>query len=161
MNELKINIRKATIKDFSIIDDFQVKMGAFEKELSPTLRKLYRKGEARSRTAKEIKDYLQSAEALVLIAEVNGKPVGCGLAEVKKVYGAWSKFKYAGKMGLLFVEKKYRNKGVAEKIFKTRVRWLKSKKVAFITIKVLAENKKVLSWYHKRGFEDYMIEMKL
>ena len=150
-----LKIRKATIKDLSIILRFQEKSFG---EMKKYVKGITKKGKLFVYLKSEIKKILISPKGYFTIAEVNGQPVGCGFARIERFNGDWSKYKKRGHLGLLFVEKKFRRKGIAEAIQDERIRWLKSKGVKFVYNRIFAGNRPSLKMKEKKGFKPYMIE---
>ena len=153
-----LKIRKATLKDFKLVDEFQKKLVDYESKLDP----LIAKGKnIRFYPEKDIKRMLRSSKSLFLIAEIDNKPIGCGVGVIEKTFGNWCIYKKRGYIGCMFVEKNYRRKGIGKEIMKQLINWFNSKKIKFIKVSVYANNQKTINAYRKYGFKDYILEMKL
>lgn len=160
MKKIKdLKIREATIKDFKLVKDFQSRMVKEERGLRISLRS--RKKEVRTYNDNEIKRILRSPNGCFVIAEANGLPVGCAYVRIEKVFGDWCVYKKRGYLGQLFVDRKYRRKGIGKKILDYRIKWLKSRRIKFIVLRAYVKNKKAIKLFRKRGFKDYTVEMKL
>ncbi len=57
-------------------------------------------------------------------------------------------------------DKKYRGTGLAEKMFKRVIEWLKYKKRPLIRIGVMGKNKRAQAFYKKMGFIEDIIKMR-
>ena len=112
-----------------------------------------------SYTPKKIKDLIKSPNSYLFIAEVNSKPIGCCFAEIMKMAKNWYKYKKMGYLGMLYVDKKFRRKGIAKKLNKERIRWLKSKGIKACFNKVLSKNKYSLKFEKQEGFKPYIIRL--
>jgi len=153
---MDIVIRTAKLTDINNLDSFQHGIGIHERPLDSTIKK---SGRIRYSSLNDLKKKIKSKQAIVLIAEVKGKPVGCGLAEIKKSRGDWSKYKHMGLIGMMFVKKDFRGKDVGKKIIKDLLKWLKKNKIKDIRLTVYHNNTGAINLYKKCGFRDYILEM--
>jgi len=62
---------------------------------------------------------------------------------------------------MMFVDPKYRRYGIATQINKPIFKWIKSKKVKLVDVKLFSDNEKSLKIYKKRGFKENSINLKL
>ena len=60
----------------------------------------------------------------------------------------------------LYVEERYRNKGIATKLIKTAFEICKNNKIKFLDVNVMYENKEAQSLYNKFGFENLRIGLR-
>ena len=148
-----IKIRKASHSDIETLKAFQRKLVEFERPFDPTIKK----GDVEYYN---IKNKLNSDKVRFLIAEADGKPVGCGLGEIMKNV-KWSVHKYKGYIGLMFVEEDFRGKGISKMIIEDIIKWFKENKIKDARLLVYAENKGAVRAYEKAGFKHLMDEMKL
>jgi ribosomal protein S18 acetylase RimI-like enzyme len=153
---MDFKLRNANSSDIKTLDYFQNNIGIHERPLDSNIK---RKGKIRYYALKDIKKIISSKNSKILIAEINGKPVGCGFGEIKKNHANWSKFKYKGYIGMMFVEKEYRSKGIGTKILNTLLDWFEKRKVSDIRLQVYSNNDIAVHTYRKSGFKDYLIEM--
>ena len=103
---------------------------------------------------------IQSKKAIFLVAEREKEIIACGFGKLK-IDDQWTSNKYVGYIGLIFVQKAYRRKGIGKKILNQIITWFKKKKIKNISLKVYAKNKKAINAYKKSGFKDHIIEMRL
>lgn len=61
----------------------------------------------------------------------------------------------------LFVEERFRNKGVAHSLIDNVKEWCKENGISIITVNVLSKNKIPYNLYKEIGFEDFYVNMKL
>ena len=152
---MEIKIRLAKISEVSILDSFQHGIGIHERPLDSNIKKT---GRIRYITQANIKKLILSKKSIVLIAE-NNNPIGCGIAGIKENHASWSKYKYQGFIGMMFVKKEYRGKGVGKRIIKELLGWFKKNKVKDIRLQVYQNNTSSIGFYRKCGFKDYILEM--
>ncbi len=153
---MNIKLRKAKLSDIKTIDEFQQGIAIHERPLDPTIK---RKGRVRYYHLKEFRSLIRSKHGLILIAELDREPIGCGFAQIKKSYADWSKYKYKGSVGMMFVKKKYRGKGIGKQILKQLLKWLKKNKIKDIRLQVYENNAIAVNAYKKSGFKEYLKEM--
>ena len=99
-------------------------------------------------------------QALVLIAELSGVAIGCGLTKILPNKEFYSE-KLKGYIGLIYVLPKYRRRGVSRFILDSLVDWLRLKEVKDIRLDVFSNNHQALAAYQKIGFSPLLIEMQL
>lgn len=151
-----IKIRQAKLRDISILDSFQGKIIDHERPLDPAIK---RRGKIRYYSLNYIKRLIKSKSSIFLIAEINGKPIGCGFGEIKKVNEDWYKYKCKGCIGMMFVEKEYREKGIGGMVLEKLLAWFSKKKIEDVRIRVYHNNFKAVEFYKKHRFKDYILEM--
>ena len=151
-----VKIRKATIEDLKVILEMQSLMTAEERKF---MKGLAKKGKMVSYLESEIKAILSSSKCYFTIAETQGKPIGCGFARIEKFHGDWSKYRKYGYLGLLYIVKEHRRRGIATALQKERVRWLKSKGIKICVNKIFANNRPAITLQEKRGFKPYIVKM--
>ena len=64
-----------------------------------------------------------------------------------------------GNIDFIFISKDFRKKGIAKSLVKEFTKFLKSKKVEKIRLSVNIDNKKVMNFYKKLGFNLYHYEL--
>jgi len=148
-------IRKATLKDIKLLDNFQQELGEYERKFGH----LSKKGHLHYFSEKELKKIFRSGA--VFIAYDKEKPIGCIAAEIENVTGNWCKYKKRGMIHLLFVKQRYRRKGVGSKLITNALSYLKAKKLKWIGIRALSKNKQAMKLYERFGFKELQLEMKL
>ena len=151
-----LTFKKATIKDLDLIYNFMLSQAEEERVYLDNLDKKEIKD--LFYTKLEIRKILSSKDNFLLIAQLNKKPIGCGLAKIEKS-SKWNKYSKQGYLGMLYVNKEYRNKGIAKRLQEERIKWLKSKGIKFVTTWVLLNNKPALNLIKKRGFKPRLIQM--
>jgi len=153
---MSIKIRQAELRDISVLDSFQGKIIDNERPLDPAIK---RKGNIRYYSLGYIKRLIKSKNSIFLIVETNKKPIGCGFGEIQKVNEDWYKYKYKGYIGMMFVEKKYRKKGIGGMVLDKLLAWFNKKKIRDVRIRVYHNNFRAVEFYKKHKFKDYILEM--
>ncbi len=156
MIRMKMNIRKAGLSDVKTIDRFQHQIGLHERNIDPS----FRRKDKILTSQKEIRRKIRSRNCLFLIAEADGKAVGCGSGEISKNKGTWSRYKYKGFIGTMYVKDEYRRRGIAGKIIEELLKWFRRKGIKDIRLQVYQNNEPAVRAYRKHGFKDCIVEMR-
>lgn len=61
----------------------------------------------------------------------------------------------------LFVEKEYRNRGIATKLLKESLNIVKDKDICFVDVGAMVENKTSLNLYKSLGFKEFKINLRI
>ncbi len=152
MNNLVI--RPATLEDFDIIDQFQVGLIEFERKFDPSIAP---EKETRYYPRGEIEGLIRAKS--LLVAEIDGKLVGCGFGKVEKV--DWAEPRESGYIGFIYVLPEHRGKGVATAIISKLVEYFKAKGISLFRIKSYSDNERAINAYKKLGFVPYLTELYL
>ncbi len=150
---MQIITRKATLKDLEQLKKFQQGLVKFERPFDPTLKK----GEIEYY---DLQKLLGSAEAYVVVAEIEKKVIGCGFGEIRNDDLSYTNISKFGYVGLMYVEEKYRGEGAGRMIIESVINWFKEKKISEVRLKVYANNKNAIEAYRKNGFQDFVLEMR-
>lgn len=146
-------LRPAKISDISQLKNFQEQLVIYERPFDAGIPK---KGKVEYY---DLKNLIKNKKVNFLVAEADNKIVGCGFGEIRKNV-KWALNKEYGYIGLMYVERNFRGRGIGNLIVKNLIKWLKKKKIKDIRLQVYAKNKKALHTYQKYGFKDFVIEMK-
>ena len=150
---MEIKIRKATSNDLNIIKEFQNQLVEYERPFDSTIPK---QGLVEYYNLQLL---IESEKVNFLVVEVNEKIIGCGFGEIRSDI-EWSSNSLIGYIGLFFIEKEFRNKGISGLIFKELIKWFKENNIKDIRLKVYSENEKAVNAYKKYGFKGHMLEMR-
>lgn len=152
---MTLTFRAASMADLPLLRTFESKLDSHERKLEPTLKQQGVWGNY------DIPALINDkARVLVLIAEVNGQPVGCGFAHIKDNEPYYNKPKY-GYLAFIYVDESQRGKKIGSAIIDQLTRWLHTHNIDEITLMAYATNTEAIKAYKKYGFEPYLIEMKL
>jgi len=150
---VKVTIRKATTKDVSAIVELWKELMDLHKAVEPFF--------SRSRTGhKAFADFiakkrLASENAYVCVAAAGKDIVGYCMANIEK-YPPVLQIKEAGRIENLAVTKKWRNKGIGQRLLKKVRKWFSEKGVCRIEVRVSIANKSATRFWAKMGFKPYL-----
>ncbi len=151
MNNLKI--RKAFLHELPILLDFEQQIIQAERQFGITIQ-----------TGKvnyyNIKAFIESEDAQVLVAEFEGELIGSGSAKIKKS-DPYLNHKYHSYLGFMYVSEEHRGKGVIRLIIDGLLEWSKEKGVSEICLDVYHKNNAAINAYEKIGFTPNLVEMRL
>ncbi len=153
METLKVNIRKAEIKDLNTLKEFEQEIIKFERpfdlNLKPDPIEYY-----------DLLELIQRNDAQVLVATVNAEIVGSGYALIKNSLPFKNPEQYAY-LGFMFVSPEFRGNRINGKIIEGLMHWAKKKKITEIQLDVYAENAIALNAYTKIGFKPDLLKMRM
>ncbi|WP_438422329.1 GNAT family N-acetyltransferase [Aquimarina macrocephali] len=149
-----MTIRPATIKDLSILLDFEQKIIEAERPMDPTLI------QDKKISYYSVKDYVLSDHTEVVVAEIEGEIVGSGYGQIRDRKNFF-KQKQLGYIGFMYVKDQHRGKGVSQKIIKYICDWFASKNLEEIRLTVYDQNPRAIRAYEKVGFKKHLIEMRV
>ena len=154
---MNVKLKRATISDFSQIHDFEIELSEYERSLGlPDVRS---KGVVQCYSDAQLKEFLTDVNTYFLIAEIDGKPVGCGFVQIRSNIPTWDKNEKHGYIGLIYVREAHRGKGISSKITSELTAWVKIQGVKELRIKAFTANKQALKVYEKQGFTNLVTEM--
>lgn len=152
---MEIQLRPATPADVPTLRAFESQLVAHERSVVPTLKQ------------EGVLEYYDipaliadEEKSIVLLAEVNGIPVGCGLGQIRANDACYTEAHF-GYIGLMYVSPEQRGKGIVQKIIDRLKAWFESKGISEIHLKVFANNPMAIRAYEKCGFEPLIHEMRL
>tara|TARA_Y100000310_G_C20688495_1_gene820678 strand:+ start:2660 stop:3130 length:471 start_codon:yes stop_codon:yes gene_type:complete len=147
-----VTVRKARLTDVNALSELALRLikshtaydGLFYK-VSPTLKKEYLKYFNRA---------VRSKNWLLVLAEEGNEIAGYALAAIEKRPPVYSLQKRC-MLHDLFVETRFRGKGVSRQLFKMVLAFAKSKKIKMLQVTVDERNNGAINVYGKFGFEYY------
>ena len=146
-------IRKAVLKDISEIVELGGELwGYHDKRFKVCQIFNKRKKSAGKEFSNFVKKQIKSRTGLVLVAD-DGKIVAYCICFIKKNTPIFA-IEKVGYISDLFVEDKYRGKGISSELNRQAAKWFKDK-VKIIEIAAYPQNKRAVSIYRKWGFKDY------
>ena len=101
---------------------------------------------------KYLKRQIHNKNAQIFIVESDEKPIGFAMFTIVKFPPIFIIEKEV-RLAAIFVEKKYRKKGIAQKLIKEGRKWGKTKGLNHMNLGVSARNKQALAAYKKAGFK--------
>ena len=150
-----MKIRKATKKDLESLVELNISLAKYERKIC---KHLVDPEKVRKEYAKEYENRFKQKKSIFFVAEENEKIVGYILGEVQRPYHPHI-FKNRGYIVDAFVLKKYRGKGIGEKLTERLIEWFKSKGIKWIKVSAYTNNEIRIKFWKKMGFKDYVIDM--
>ena len=151
MNEPLLRI--ATPADLPVLETFQQGVVTAERPYDATLK------------ATDVRYYdlaalVTSPAAHFMIAEVDGRPVGCGFARLETAK-PYVRHPREGYLGLMYVAPAYRGRGINGRILEELKRWCRERGVFELRLDVYPGNEAAVRAYVKAGFAPQMLNMRL
>ena len=148
-----IKIRAATSEDLEILKEFEQEVIRYERAFAKNLKQdpiVYY----------QLEDYIGRSDVQVLVATLEGKPVGSGYAMIKdsEAFKTPEQFAY---LGFMYVIPEQRGKGINGLIINELLKWVKEKKITEVQLDVYAENDSAITAYEKIGFKPDLLKMRL
>ena len=108
----------------------------------------------------DLDNLIESAEALVLVAEIDNEIVASGLGYIKpgNVYNV---FAHYADLRFMYVKPEHRGKGINQLIIEELKNWAKSRGLSEIRLNVYDENTRAVKSYEKAGFKKILVEMRM
>ncbi len=152
-----VKIRKAKISDVNRIDEIYVEGSIDEGKLqfpNISLKEIKKDLDKKQNPRRQgFRQYMKSKKHYWIVAEEKGKIIGFGQA--------WIKNKETGITESVYVNKRYRKKGIGKKIMGDMIKWLKTKKLKYIESSAYLRNKPSVKLHKKLGFKPFLIRMRL
>jgi len=104
--------------------------------------------------------FIENPEAEVVIAEIDGKPVGSGYALIKEAK-PYLKHTHYAYLGFMYVKPEYRGQGINKAILEALKQWAGSRNIREIRLEVYDENIIAKKAYEKAGFKGNLLEMRM
>ncbi|MFQ6129338.1 MAG: GNAT family N-acetyltransferase [Candidatus Hadarchaeaceae archaeon] len=147
-----MKIRKVKPEEVSQIADLQQGLMLREKKIDPTYFDISKY--AKKRFVEFAKKKIENRNSRLLVAIVDDKIVAYILGWVKERPPVL-KLKTIGYISDCFVMKKFRRKGIGEKLVQRMLAWFKTKKLSHAELIVTSRNKLGLSVWKDLGFKEY------
>jgi len=107
-----------------------------------------------------VKNKIRANNAQVNICEIDGHIVGYSLVSIKKNSVPVFNVKKLGYFGDLYVDDKYRQRGIATKLKDMGLEYFREKGIKHFSIQVSPNNDIAHKIYQKWGFFDYHLELR-
>jgi GNAT superfamily N-acetyltransferase len=149
----EIIIRKSTLKDIQVLLSFEQGVISAERPFDVTLKS----GHIHYY---DLEEMITASHIEIVVAESGNKIIGSGYARIErsKPYLAHEAHAY---FGFMYVDPRYRGKGVNQKIIEALKEWSLSQKVTELRLDVYANNIAAIKAYEKAGFTSHMVEMRM
>ena len=146
--------REATQEDLQVLLTFEQGIVSAERPFNSTLID----GEIHYY---DLNEFIQSPDAILIVAEENHEIVGSVYALIKKSEKDYNNFKNYAYLGFMYVKPEYRGKGINKIITDELLNWAKSKGISEVRLDVYAQNESAIKAYEKAGFEPLLLTMRL
>ncbi|PIV43382.1 MAG: hypothetical protein COX92_02630 [Candidatus Nealsonbacteria bacterium CG_4_10_14_0_2_um_filter_40_15] len=73
----------------------------------------------------------------------------------------WRKRARYAYLGSIFIDRRFRNKGLGAKLIKNFINWCKKNRINYLSVTASAENKLGIDFYHKSEFKDYDLTLQI
>ena len=153
MIDNQIVIRKGRVADLPILLEFEQGIIEVERPFDTTL-----KDEKISYY--DIREFILSPDADVIVAEMNGQLVGSGYVLIKEAKDYFKHEKY-GYLGFMYVTPDARGRGVNGMIIDEMKAWCKRRDIYEIRLEVYDENPGAIRAYEKAGFVKQIVSMRV
>ena len=160
-----IKIRKARLNDIDTISTLSSEFiknqdKIVEKHTPQHLDSFYPKNNSDEIFRDSIRKIIYSKNGLVLLPEVDEKPVGFSTSIIKKNFPIFQLEKL-GLIAHMFVKEEYRGLGISSKLKDETFKWLKRKGIEKVSLNVLPNNYQAIKVYEKWGFSTILSEMRM
>jgi len=157
-----ISIRKARLTDIPLLARLESEFDRDERTTvlkeNPRLKPYLRADSTVRFKSQRMLTWIASRNALVLIAEVDSVPCGFSVQWMGTQTLPYRPKRF-GYVGIMFVQRSYRGRGVSSMMIKEAQSWFATRKVEHIMLTVLTDNKDALAIYEKWGFVDFVSKM--
>jgi GNAT superfamily N-acetyltransferase len=152
---MNMNIRPATLDDIPALRRFEAALVEHERAVEPTIK------QEGPLEYYDLEALIQDTrKAVVLIVEIDGAPVGCGLGQIRENLPSHKESHY-GYVGLMYTAPEHRGKGVASGVVQTLKQWFQLNHIRSLHLQVYANNAEAMEAYKHLGFVSYIVEMRL
>jgi ribosomal protein S18 acetylase RimI-like enzyme len=107
-----------------------------------------------------VRKMIHSKNGLVLLSEIDEKPVGFSTSIIKKNFPIFQLEKF-GLIGDIFVREEFRGLGISSKLKDESFKWLRRKGIEKVSLNVLPNNSQAIKVYEKWGFSTILSEMRM
>ena len=165
MSENMIKIRKARLNDVVTILTLWPEFVKTQNEIVEKHCPQHLDGFCLKKNSDEIfrdsvRKMIHSKNGLVLLSEVDEKPVGFSISIIKKNPPIFQLEKF-GYIVAIFVREKFRELGISSKLKDESFKWLRRKGIEKVSLNVLPNNSQAIEVYEKWGFSTFKSEMRM
>lgn len=147
-------IRKATLNDLPTLLQFEQGVIEAERPYDVTLKdeKIY---------YYDIEELITASHIELLVAELEGRLIGCGYARMQQVTASKYKHQRYAYLGFMYVLPEFRGRGVNGMILAELKKWCKAQNLTELQLEVYHENPNAIRAYEKAGFSKLMVLMRM
>jgi len=151
--KLIISIRKSQLSDLDKLLEFEQGVIASERPFDASLKESHI-------TYYNLEKLITNENAQLVVVEHEGELIASGYAVLKKSE-PFEKHDYFSYLGFMFVDPRYRRKGINKKIIDSLIDWSKSKGIVEIRLDVFDQNHSAVLAYEKLGFNKTSVKMRM
>ncbi len=148
-----IKIRTATSEDLEILFKFEQGVIEAERPMDVTIKK-------EKTFYYDLPKMINSNHVEIVVAEIDGIPVGSGYARIEKGRECFEYDQFAY-LGFMYTEPEYRGKGVNKAIMEYLYHWSKSQGIYEVRLTVYPDNPPAIRAYEKAGMEICLHTMRI
>jgi ribosomal protein S18 acetylase RimI-like enzyme len=165
MSENMIKIRKARLDDVVTILTLWPELVKTQNEIVEKHCPQHLDGFCLKKNSDEIfrdsvRKMIHSKNGLVLLSEIDEKPVGFSTSIIKKNFPIFQLEKF-GYIAAIFVREEFRDWGISSKLKDETFKWLRRKGIKKVSLNVLQNNSQAIKVYEKWGFSTFLSEMSM
>jgi len=149
----EIVVRTAAPTDLGVLLKFEQAMIEAERRFDSTIRS------GDNVRYYDLEDLIASANAEIVVAEIDGEIIGCGYARIESSK-AYFKHRRHSYLGFMYVVPEHRGKGVNRKIIEALETWSVLRGVFELRLEVYVENAAAIRAYEKSGYIRDLLEMR-
>jgi ribosomal protein S18 acetylase RimI-like enzyme len=148
----QITIRTATLDDLDTLLRFEQGVIAAERPFDITIKD----GHV---SYYDILHMIKAPHIEIVVAQLDDEIIGCGYARIEdgRLY---LKHKQHAYLGFMYVDPKYRGKGVNKMVIEALTQWAISQNMTELRMDVYDENLPAISAYEKVGFVKHLVQMR-
>ena len=159
-----MSVRIAQIEDVPILVKLWKELARDQKEIALRENPKHKTFlQMKENAADMVKDHfekqIQLDDALALLVEVEGKPIGFSLMQIQKNAPIFN-IDRIGVISDLYIKSEYRGRRLSSKMMDRLLNWLKEKGINDVSIAFMAGNKHARKIYEKWGFREFHIGMR-
>jgi GNAT superfamily N-acetyltransferase len=153
-----IEIKHLPKKDYVKVKKYLVKLLAYEHKNFDKNIRIDRKGQQTS--FRNMNSALQKHKGALFVAVEGARIIGYAMGIIIKKSEESCKWEDTGFLDEVFVEERYRNKGIGSRLVKAMIGWFRKNKIKIINIQAYAQNLSI-NLYRKLGFKDKSMGLRL
>ncbi len=153
MDKENVIIRNAVVADLPVLLLFEQEIIKAERPMDPTIPE-------DSVSYYDLSEMLADKDALVVVAEINGKLVASGYA-IKKRARHYLDHDFYSYLGFMYTDPICRGRGINAAIVERLKEWSLAKGLQEIRLTVYEDNAPAIKAYEKVGFKKHIVEMRL
>ena len=149
---MSLTIRKANHTDLPVLLQFEQGVITAERPFDVTLRK-------DSVRYYDLPALIDSPQAHLVVAELDGEVVGCGYARRESSQGFLKHTQHAY-LGFMYVAPAHRGKRYSAKVLDALREWVRAQGLSEVRLEAYVANSSAIAAYERAGFAKHMVVMR-